>query len=254
MDGFYKEHYFYEINRKQQIVSSLTIPIGILIVLSGAMTLFLRCLTSDGAPVMAAFRILVSVALASLGMTIYYLIRSYFGFAYDYVSDTQDVLDFEKGLKSYYEKIGRGDSASDDALKEVKEFVRDQYARCCQINAENNDSRSEFVHRANGFLIMSLVSVIMCAAPYFVTERNKPDTVYSVKLVEHRFPEKEPKMSDKEKPAPTVPPATTVNPQNPAAPASLSVPMQSQHPEVVKPTPPSIKTIKEGEQRPKSKK
>ena len=76
INSFYKEHYFFEINKKQQLTEALVIPIGVLTLLGSIIGFYVqkyKFLKWDSTTYLFCFFLLISVTFISY--SIYYLIH-----------------------------------------------------------------------------------------------------------------------------------------------------------------------------------
>lgn len=175
---FSKDHYFFEISRNQQFTSSLTLPIGISVAISGALGYYLSNLsdTIQWASVLLYFFIIISVIF--LIRTIYYLIKAYHKYEYRYIPHMEDV-------KKYYQKIvdQYKEDYPDEIEPEFENYVINTYSRCSTWNSVNNDQKSGYLHKANENLIWALIFTLITAVPYFFDNKIYNSNITSVELV-----------------------------------------------------------------------
>lgn len=177
---FFKEHYFFEANRRHQLTNALAIPIAILSVLGGALIVVAKHLD---APIdyIEVFEIIFFLSSAALiAITIYYLIRSYFNYSYGYIATPKELKKYYEQMISYY---GGDDDAIRKADSELEEYVNAQYAEHTHRNTENNDRKSFYIHKANGFLIASIITAFIGGIPYVIDSIIKPNDIHRVQLI-----------------------------------------------------------------------
>jgi hypothetical protein len=162
MDFFalYKEQYYFELTRKNQLTSQLSIPIGILTILGGLASYFYRNISICSDYKHNVIIILFILSIISFVYTIYYLIRSYYGFSYSYIPSPKVIDAYKNDLSTYHKSVG---NPEDVVERELKEYLIGLYASTTHINIRNNDSKSEYLHKANTFLIATLVLLIISA-------------------------------------------------------------------------------------------
>lgn len=177
---FLKEHYFFEISRRHQLTSALSIPIGIVAILGGVLAFFLQNIKPSFSPSSLVLTILLVLAVYFVIRTIYFIIKSYHNYTYGYVATPKQLMEYYKQLIEYYKSIG---SSTDEADKELELQINDQYAHYASQNTRNNDSKSEYLHKANSNLIYSLVLVTVCAGPYLFITQSGEDRVQKFELV-----------------------------------------------------------------------
>jgi hypothetical protein len=74
---FLKDRYDYELRRREELTSALTMPIGVLTVLGGAMAAMARSFTYRDALLTWAFGILLALAVAAFVICMVRLARAY---------------------------------------------------------------------------------------------------------------------------------------------------------------------------------
>ncbi len=180
LEEIYREHYFFEINRKHQLTSQLGIPIGVLTILGGVIAFFVKSVQyiADVKWIMLAAIVLISMFF--LGRTIYYLIRSYYGYTYRYIPTPKEIEKYREELVAYYEAEGTPEG---DPGTEIKDFLLDRYAICTHENTINNDSKSAYFHKANTSLIFTLILVILCSIPYLLIKYSQPEAIQKIEII-----------------------------------------------------------------------
>lgn len=174
---FFKEAYYFELKRRQELTTSLTIPIGIASFFVGAIFYYLQTFKffpSNG--VGYVFVLLVLFALISVVISIYYQFRSYYGYIYGYLPRLDDLnnfyddlLEYGNSYNKYLEEIGK--EIVDPKLfadQKYKEEISEAYLLAVVKNFENNRLKSVYLHNANGALIFTFVFLLMSSIPYFV--------------------------------------------------------------------------------------
>jgi len=166
---FFKDQYFYELKRREELTNNLTIPIGILTGLSGVIGVYLFKFKFQNLSFeTGAFLFLVSLSLIAIIVTGYYLIRSYWRLEYGYLADSLEIKEYYDGLLQFYIKEGNdSENASRKAIKEFKNYIIERYATNADHNAKRNDLKSKYIHNANLALIFSLTFVFFSAFPFF---------------------------------------------------------------------------------------
>jgi len=174
---FCKEHYFFEINRKHQLTSSLALPVGLLTVIGGVVVYYLKYISVSSDIISNIYNILLMVTLFFVGRTVYYLIRSYHNYTYSYIATPDELLDYHQELLNYH------NNNCNKADEIFCKYLQNQYSKKASKNTWNNDSKSEFLHKANSNLIYSLIILLMCSIPYFYITNGNTKSVQQVELV-----------------------------------------------------------------------
>jgi hypothetical protein len=177
----YKEHYFFEINRRDQLTSQLSIPIGILTILGGLGAYLANTISICSKDMKIVFIAILAISTLFFIITIYYLIRSYYGYTYRYIPTPKEIDDYRKQLKEYHERVG---NSEEQVIIEIKEFLTERYAISTHKNTWNNDSKSGFLHKANKALIYTLVSLLLNASLFFwINSNNHVNNVQKVEII-----------------------------------------------------------------------
>ena len=180
---FYQTHYFHETDRRDQINNSLTIPLGVISLVSGA---FLVIAKEIDFP----FNASEIIQLHFLGLTAITLIlaaifmgRAYWGYGYAHMPRTEEIRQYFENLKNYYLSLNYSENnASEQANAEALEYVGSQYFANAEKNAENNDIKSANLFKANGFTMASVVFLVISATPYVINSIEEPSEVQKVEI------------------------------------------------------------------------
>jgi len=225
-----KEHYFFELTRKQQLESSLTLPVAVLTGLGGIVFslaqsfrygLNLKSYVFTGSLIMAAL---------CLALTFYYLIRATHRFNYELVPASVDLLNYYEKSQEYYRSIGAPYRADQDFEAELK----DAYASASSKNRQNNISKAGYLYKAIMGLVAAAFFLAVSAVPYFADALTKPKEIQRIEIV---------------KPGGTMP----EDDNSPARPTGntnqpTSQPTSAPTSPLVKPTFPANSTTREGDQ------
>lgn len=223
---FNKEHYFFEVNRRHQLTSALAIPIGVLTFLGGVLLVLAKDLESPFSMLATIQFILIVVSAILMSVTIYFLIRSYFNYSYGYIATPKELKEHFEALVIYYSNIGE---SKQSAEKELEEYINSEYAAHTHRNTQNNDTKSSYLHKANGFLIASLVFIILAGLPYVAKSIMNGTEPQKIEIVNSQTTQIGAKtMAEEKKPEPTK--QQTLPPQK-----------------VEKPSPPPGRIIRESE-------
>ena len=225
---FYQTHYFHETDRRDQINTSLTIPLGVVSLVSGALLVIAKEIDYPfNSPEVIQLHFLGLTTIA-LTLAAIFMGRAYWGYGYAYMPSTEEIRQYLKYLENYYTNLNYStNDASEQAVKETLEYLDSQYSINAEKNAVNNAIKSANLFKANGFTMASVVFLVISAIPYLVNSIEEPNEIQKVQITNL----KELTM--------TTPPST----QHPS-PQSHPTP-QSQPAPPPKPTPPPSKIIRE---------
>ena len=226
---FFKDLYNAELERRENISSALVIPIGVLTLLGSGLIYLMQNYKLFADVESSLIGIFLIIATSLFCFSIYLLIRSYFGYTYKFLPDSKSLQQYWNKLGEYYREQKRDEQTADI---EFELYIENSYVEATTDNAWNNDSKSEFLHRANRAMIWCLGIIIVCSIPILL---SKNENVQKVRIVNEKLliQQNEDNMAKEQKP-------TSVN--------------QTPKPVSPKPEPPPLRQIREGVQPPKPKK
>ncbi len=164
---FYKSHYEREMVRKTDLTSALSVPVGVISLLVGALVLMAKELHL---PLNATDEFLLWAIIASAAaclLSTYFLIMSLYNFAYGYIATPVEIVEYRAKLAAYHEATGlTAVDARKLAEEETLEYIDSEYAKYADRNARNNDIKSTFLHQANGAMIAAVLCGAVAGAGY----------------------------------------------------------------------------------------
>lgn len=178
--ALFKEHYFFELDRKHKLTSACALPSGILTVLAGTVGFYLQGLADTSAKVSSIAVFFLLLALTALIPSIYFLIRAYHNHTYKYLRTPKELTEYHEKLLDFHSQTG---GSSEKADQEFDDYVLGSYGACCDHNTLINESRSMYLHSANTFMIAAAVFVLISAIPYFFGSSLNRESVHKVELV-----------------------------------------------------------------------
>jgi hypothetical protein len=163
-----QKHYFHEVARRNDLNSSLGIPLGILTALFAAIA---TMATSISSPFnLARIILLLTSALATLAglVSIYFFVKSYLGYMYRHPTSMEP-------LRAWREQIIANGDTEQYADEQVDRVMTKQYSEAAELNSKNNDDKSGYIHRAGVSLVICLVLVLLSSIPYIYVKTKSPD-------------------------------------------------------------------------------
>lgn len=220
-DSTFKEHYFWELQRRDSLNASLAFPVGVVTLLFGATYAMSQSVSLDMVGWNAALLMLLAVTATLLAVGVYYLVQAYWGYTYKHMPLSARLLDYKEGLVAYHSACGKDDT---DSLKYAEqEFCKDldrAYAENCEINSENNDSKSSNIFRANLYIIAAIASVALCGLIFLGQSKTIPPEPSKIEITNL----KELDVTQNDKPSnPPAQPARQPEPVRPSMPPSRDV-------------------------------
>lgn len=175
-DDLFKEHYFFELSRRDGLNQSLAFPAGLVTLLGGAVFAMLGKLSLplDGWDCWLALACLLCGGC--LVISTYHLIRMYWGYQYKAMPLLSALHTYYQQLVDYYLKTGQTQPQAEQLAKQ--KFGADldaAYADNSRVNGLNNDRRAAYLFTANGFIIAA-IALALIATPAFAIVSMQPQT------------------------------------------------------------------------------
>lgn len=191
LETFYKDQYDKTLDRKNEINTSLSTPIGILTALMAGLYFASTNFDFDDNRFLSYSFILISlVSIFLLGKSIYHLIRAFSdfhnGYDYAYLNDT-DVLDhYYQGLITFYQAQPNATLAHSviNARKDFDEYLLQELIKSAGIKQKNNKSKIFQRFRCHQFMIYALIALSLLIIPFgidFGVNKGK-DKIQKVKI------------------------------------------------------------------------
>lgn len=177
---FLKEHYFFELNRKQYLENALTLPVAILTGFGSVVFTLGQAFTYSHKVLSITFVIALSLTLLSLICAFYYLVRTSVRYTYEQVASSNDLLDYYNYLREYYDSIKVPET---DADAEFEYALKGNYAKASTNNKRNNDSKAGFLYKANICLVIAAICLALSSIPYFFDLRAKPKEPQRIEII-----------------------------------------------------------------------
>jgi hypothetical protein len=164
---FYKEFYFKELDVRNEINNSLSLPIGLISGLVAGVFYLLTnfdCKCSTWLTVL--FGAAIIAALIFLVVSIYHLIKAYSDFpkGYDYnvLPDINDIEDYRQQLTLFYDDI----TSTEMVDKEMSDYILSEMISNTGGNQKNNKRKMKYRYNCEKYLITSFIMVCI-SLPFF---------------------------------------------------------------------------------------
>jgi len=169
---FFKENYYLEFEVKERIDRTAYNTVTILAILGGIIYFFYNKIIpiNNNSPIEVIAPFIVSII--SFLVAIFFIIKAIYNHIYMYMPTTELLKTYYDDLLRYYSNEDVPDILAQD---DFEEYIMTQYVKDASINYLNNARKSGFVHRANLSIVITLVSIIITASAYFITNANKVD-------------------------------------------------------------------------------
>lgn len=160
---FLKDRYDFELARKDDLTSALTLPVGVLSGLGGLMAAMAQSFPYGrvgwDAPFLLAFTLDTLAFVAAL----HFLARAYHGQDYGYLPRLGELRQDQEELDRYFVEHG-GDQ--DLARAEFQRQLERRIIEAADTSAMSNDRRSTFLHRARQSLLAVLILTSLTGIVY----------------------------------------------------------------------------------------
>lgn len=152
---FYERLYFYELEVREKINSRINIPLAIIISLFGFLGYQINnILTQYFSFWIKISGIIIAIALLTLIIGMYYIIRSWHGHEYKCLPYATDIENYKTDLLDYYRNEGEYDN-NFLAMNDIREDIYDYYVRHSSMNALTNDKKAAFLYKSINCIIIT---------------------------------------------------------------------------------------------------
>lgn len=208
-DSTFKDHHFWELQRKETLNAGLSLQIGATTLLIGG--LYAMSKTITGACSVSNHLLIAGALLtgAALIGTLICLALAIFGYEYHHATDMRTLL----GDRQHYEKQYQGIAEPDETPEVTAEkalsafYVRMDklYADAAGHNSTENQRKNKWIYWANRCLAASLICFALTGLPYLGATIGTDEKPVKVELLDPKGD----LMSEEKKDAPPTPPPAT---------------------------------------------
>lgn len=166
----YKQSYYFELQRKEELNRSLSIPMGLVTVLAGAILFYLRNLPNGPLDALGGvFLLLLGVTVLAAFVAIGYIARAWTGHEYVYLWTPKEIEEQRAKLQRYFEQYP---DAPPGAEKALADLLRTRFAECADLNTRTNDRKAFLRYNGNRYIIAATVAIMVGAVPFFMLQRQ----------------------------------------------------------------------------------
>ncbi|WP_256644405.1 hypothetical protein [Stenotrophomonas sp. 9(2022)] len=178
-DTTFKEHHFFELQRRDSLTSALNLTVGIVTLLAGGTVAMWRGVSADCSVANTLLGACLVLTGGGLVVTVYFMCRSIFGYDYRYFPDTRLVAKYRADFLNFHlqEKDVPEEEARRRAAAEYLEKIEEIYMNCAGENGVHNDERAGWAYKANRALVVCLTLFIASGTAYLfntVAATEKP--------------------------------------------------------------------------------
>lgn len=132
-------------------------------IIGGALGTIVQAAWAEKTVLCFAFWLATACCIACYLRTIYFLVRSYHGHVYRFLPFALEIRSYRDDLRHWYATYGGG---SDEAEKEFEEYLERLNAEAADHNARINLEKSEYLFRANTWLVYCVILTVAAFVPF----------------------------------------------------------------------------------------
>jgi hypothetical protein len=151
---FLKERYDFELQRKEQLTSALTLPVGVLSGLGGLMAAMVRSFPNKTLWLTVPFAVAFALDVVAFFVCLVYPARTYHRQKYLYLPLLKELEEWEQAFREFNNYA----VATDDIEETFSTHLRERIIEAADRNSGNNEYRSGLLHRAR----VALFAVLIC--------------------------------------------------------------------------------------------
>lgn len=165
---FFKEQYYFELTRRNEITNSLAIPIGFLTALfTGYAYFFLNLNYVDTCILGLIFYVLTFISIFFAIKAVYQIYISLRGLKYGYVPEPNNLYKYEQDYTQYV----KAHKISSDIIDEkFFENLKKSLVTTTSKNRENNNFRANRILKANVNTIYAIFFLFLAAIPFIISK------------------------------------------------------------------------------------
>jgi hypothetical protein len=170
---FTQRLYFFELDRKQQLESNISLPTGAIVAAFGVLGYYFTHFKFGGQVYQLMYLVEMLFLLASglagalLAVSTYWCFQAAVGSTYEYLPGSETLRTYLVDLKNWHGTLSKR-SANSRAQMEFEGYLIGAMARCSQLNWNTNLVRSEELHRTKRFTVLGLVALAFSAFCYYI--------------------------------------------------------------------------------------
>lgn len=160
---YYKEQYYFELNRKGQLTTSMSIPIAFMTAIFTAFAYFglnINCLLGNWT--FWIFCLILTVAIFFIIKASINLYKAFTGLDYGYTPSPDKLFKYEQKHKN--------DTNLDDKFAYG---IKKSYVNTTTKNRINNNFRANHLYKTNVNTIKAIVFIVLAAIPFFIGKNHK---------------------------------------------------------------------------------
>jgi hypothetical protein len=164
---FLRNRYDYELQRKEQLTAALTLPVGVLGGLGGAIVAMARSFSYSDPPLTWSFAPVLGLDGVAFFFCLAYVTHAYHRQTYVFLPLLTDIDKSRDEFLDFAHVMAGGEA---EVLDEFENQMRRRIINAADRNTETNDARSGLLHRARLALFAVLFLTVVAGFPYVVDQ------------------------------------------------------------------------------------
>ena len=164
---FLKDRYDYELQRREQLTTALTLPVGVLTVLGGAMVAMARSFSYEDRLLTWTFGISLGLTAIAFGVCLLRLALAYHPQKYIYLPLLAAIKKSKEEFLEFAKVMAGGES---EVLDEFETQFHEHIISAADRNTQNNDYRSDQLQLARINLFAVLILTTLMGIPYVIDQ------------------------------------------------------------------------------------
>ena len=164
---FYEKLYFHELEVREKLDARLKMPMTVFTILSAmALFLFNDNVRGKSGELSCAFMLIFLVGCAALFCSIFFFIRSWYGYTYKMLPNAVVLENYYQETYEYYSEKSRK-NAMGWTNEAFGEYLHQTFRDYAAHNTVNNDRKSHNLYLSNTAMLISLLVLTIAYYPYY---------------------------------------------------------------------------------------
>ncbi len=164
---FLNARYEFELQRKEQLTTGLTLPVGVLGGLGSLLALMARSFSYSRSFLTWSFIPILTLAIIAFFVCLLYLARAYHRQTYVFLPLLVEIESSRAEFLKFAPIMAGGEA---EVLDEFEKQMRERMIAAADRNTETNDERSGLLHRARLALFSVLFLTAVAGLPYVIDQ------------------------------------------------------------------------------------
>ncbi len=154
---FYKELHTRELNRRKEIEDGINVPIGLITLLIGLISYFIK---EENSFLQNCFsKILIVLVIIFLLISAFFIVMAFNNFLnsfeYEYLPNPKELYNYEIKVSDFNFTVKKSEQ------EDFSSYLKENFASIADYNKKINDKRSEYLANSKKFIILSLIFSII---------------------------------------------------------------------------------------------